>query len=133
MPKLTEMGIIILKKKKSIEVVGDLCVTKKLRETDCINFIKDGKIEKGETVKYWIENKPIELWNLIYKKGSYVSLVSPAYTKLRAVICKLDYSLIEKLNTAHSKRKTLKKLNEYLSIDDKNKKGSFTSLNGKRS
>ncbi len=123
-----------INKKKSVEVVGDLCVTRKLRETDCINFIKDGKIEKGNTVKYWIENKPVELWNLIYRKGSSISLVSPAYAKLRAVICKLDYNLIEELNTAHSKRKTLKKLNEYLSDNENVKKTlRFRSLNGKGS
>lgn len=128
------MGTIILKQKKSIEVVGDLCITEKLRETDCINFIHKGKIEKGQSVKYWIENKPLELWNLIYKKGSSISLVSPAYAKLRAVVCKLDYSLIEELNTAQSKRKTLKKLNEYLSEDENAKKTHrFRSLNGKSS
>jgi hypothetical protein len=66
-------------------VKGSLCVTSKLRETDSYNLM--GTIA---SISKHIQERKLELWNEIHSKGSKLSLVRPAYAKLKSEM-KKDY------------------------------------------
>jgi len=95
---------------------GEITVTSKLRLKDCLVWG-----DKVLSIQKLINNHPIELWNLIHpengrdKADRKISLVRPAYARLKSRVNEIDPKLVEKVNKQHEHYKAMRKLKKEIS------------------
>jgi hypothetical protein len=112
--KKITMGLLNRPHKKAV-----FNITTKLRLRDAIKWQPENK-----TIDYLIKHEPVKLWNRIYNIKSTenrISLVEPAYKKLKERIRKLEPSLIEDLKCKKKHKNDLRNLKRIL----KNGKSPF--------
>ena len=105
--KKTSMGLLSWPNKKAV-----FNMTSKLRLRDAIKWHPENR-----TIDYLIKHEPIQLWYRIYNPKSdetRISLVTPAYIKLKERVSKLEPSLIEDLKNKKKRNRDLKNLKRKL-------------------
>jgi len=105
--KKTSMGLLSRPNKKAV-----FNMTSKLRLRDAIKWHPENR-----TISYLIKHEPIQLWHRIYNPKSdetRISLVTPAYIKLKERVSKLKPSLIEDLKNKKKRNRDLKNLKRKL-------------------
>lgn len=105
-------------KKKSLKAghavfKSEFTITSKLRLKDYIVWDK-----KARSIQYLIINHPVELWNKIHNRkrdDKKLSLVRPAYAKLKNEVNKIDSTLVDKVNKQHDNYNSMRKLRKEMS------------------
>ena len=104
-------------------------ISPKLRVQDavCINL-------QYTRVSTLIEQNPLKLWNAIHKKGSKISLVRPAYDKLKSSVRQIAPEKVIEVERIHELHKSKRKLAKEITYEMNKKKGNpnIDLINSKR-